>query len=59
MLARGSQMLSVVFTTMQALIRKASRARSGGSRWNSNDSWRLIIVLLYCVLMMIEWQASR
>lgn len=59
MLVKGNQIASAVSMTLQLLISKARRVQSGAMRWNSSDTWRLIIVLLYGLLMMIEWRASR
>lgn len=59
MLVRGSRTTSVVFMTMHRLISKVMRGRSGAMRWNANDTWRLIIVLLYLALMILDLLRSQ
>lgn len=54
MLAKGSLITTVAVTTLQRLISKARRGRSGDLRLNSNDKWRLLIVVLYLLVMMYE-----
>jgi energy-coupling factor transporter transmembrane protein EcfT len=58
MSARGSLITSVVAMTTRALTRKARRGRSGATRLNANDTLRLIIIVLYLMLMILDWQRS-
>lgn len=59
MSVRDSQIVSVVSTTMLRLISKASRGRSGGLRLSSNDKWRVLIVVLYLLVVMLEATQSK
>lgn len=58
MWANDKAITTAVFTIGRRLISKASRAPSGGMKWNSSDKWRLLILLLYLLLVMIEMRQS-
>lgn len=59
MWANDSRIVSVVSTTMLRLMRRGFRGRSGATKWNSNDTLRVVIVVLYLMLCVIELVQSR
>lgn len=54
MLVNVNRMRMVVSMIGRLLTSKGRRQQSGAMRWNSSEQWRLVILILYLVLMIIE-----